>query len=200
MKKFFGEFKKFITRGNVMDMAVGTIVGAAFTAIVTALSNGILKPIINWFIYLICGGNADAMESMYTVLVPVYTTDATTGADVLDLANSVYIDWGAFVSAIINFLLIAWVLFIIVRTFNRVKDNNQNLKNNLSHKDSPFTKEELKAMRKAGKSKQEIAAAEEARRAELAEAARKVEEEAKANAPKTTEQLLGEIVELLQKK
>lgn len=48
MKKFFKEFLTFIKRGNVLDMAVGVIVGSAFTAIVTALSNGILKPLINW--------------------------------------------------------------------------------------------------------------------------------------------------------
>lgn len=55
MKKFFGEFKAFITRGNVLDMAVGVIVGSAFTAIVTALSNNILKPIINWILALCLG-------------------------------------------------------------------------------------------------------------------------------------------------
>ena len=55
MKKFFGEFKKFITRGNVLDMAVGVIVGGAFTGIVNGLSNFILKPIINWILALILG-------------------------------------------------------------------------------------------------------------------------------------------------
>ena len=50
MKNFFGEFKKFITRGNVVDMAVGVIVGGAFTAIVNGLSNYVLKPIINWLL------------------------------------------------------------------------------------------------------------------------------------------------------
>lgn len=195
MKKFFGEFKKFISRGNVMDMAVGTIIGAAFTSIVTALSNGILKPIINWIIYICCGGDTDALTKMYTPLVAVYAEDGT-----LDLTNSVYIDWGAFVSAIINFLLIAFVLFCIVRAFNNVHEKNEGLKKELAHADSPFTREELRAMKKAGKSKAEIAAAEEARRAELAEEAAKAEAEAKANAPKTQEQLLAEIVELLQEK
>ncbi len=194
MKKFFGEFKKFISRGNVMDMAVGTIIGAAFTAIVTALSNGILKPIINWVIYLCCGGDTEALKKMYTPLVKVIAEDGT-----LDMAKSVLIDWGAFISAIINFLLIAIVLFCIVRMFNKVKDANEDLKERSKH-NSPFTKEELKAMKKAGKTKAEIAAAEDARRAELAEEARKAEEEAKANAPKTTEQLLAEIVTLLQNK
>ena len=56
VKKFFGEFKKFITRGNVLDMAVGVIVGGAFTAIVNGLSNFVLKPIINWLIALIIVG------------------------------------------------------------------------------------------------------------------------------------------------
>ena len=55
MKKFFGEFKKFITRGNVLDMAVGVIIGGAFTGIVNGLSNFILKPIINWVIALFMG-------------------------------------------------------------------------------------------------------------------------------------------------
>jgi len=50
MKKFFGEFKKFISRGNVVDLAVGVIIGGAFTAIVTAFTNGILKPIINFLL------------------------------------------------------------------------------------------------------------------------------------------------------
>ena len=54
-KGFFAEFKKFITRGNVLDMAVGVIVGGAFTAIVNALSNSILKPIINWVLALVFG-------------------------------------------------------------------------------------------------------------------------------------------------
>jgi len=132
MKKFFSEFKKFISRGNVMDMAVGTIVGAAFTAIVTALSNGILKPIINMIIYYACGGNKDALSKMYTMLVPVYTTEETAeGAveEVIDLANSIYIDWGAFISAIINFLLVAIVLFLIIRAFNNVKDSAEKAKN-----------------------------------------------------------------------
>ena len=66
MRKFFGEFKKFIMRGNVMDLAVGVIIGSAFTAIVTALSNNILRPVINWFIALICG--EDSLSNIYTFL------------------------------------------------------------------------------------------------------------------------------------
>ncbi len=194
MKKFFKEFKTFISRGNVMDMAVGMIVGAAFTAIVTALSNGILKPLINALIAVICGGDSDALEKMYTVLVPAYQADGTT----LDLANSVYIDWGAFISAIINFLLIAIVLFCIVKMFNKVREAGENVSKNLKH-ESVLTKEEVKALKKEGKTRAEIRAIEEERRAEIAEQQRIAEEEAKKNAPKTQEQLLQEIVDLLSK-
>ena len=115
MKKFFSEFKKFISRGNVLDLAVGVIIGGAFTAIVTALTNGILKPLINFIISLISGGN-DA-NAIYTFLKPVY--DAT---GVIDMSASIYIDWGALISAIINFFLIALVLFIIIKTINTAKD------------------------------------------------------------------------------
>lgn len=198
MKKFFGEFKKFISRGNVMDMAVGMIIGAAFTAIVTALSNGILKPLINALIYVICGGDADALNKMYTPLVAVYTTD-DTGAKVLDLTNSIYIDWGAFISAIINFLLIAIVLFCILKMFNKAREMGENASKSLK-KESPFTKDELKALKKEGKTRQEIKALEDERRAQIAEEERLAAEEAAKNAPKTQEQLLQEIADLLREK
>ena len=114
MKKFFAEFKKFISRGNVLDMAVGVIVGSAFTAIVNALSNNILKPLINWLIAVIVG--ADSLENIHTVLFPVYLEDGT-----IDWANTIFIDWGAFINAIINFLLIALTLFTIVRVLNNIQ-------------------------------------------------------------------------------
>lgn len=117
MRKFFKEFGAFIKRGNVLDMAVGVIVGGAFTAIVTALSNGILKPFINWIIWLCHGKQEGSLESIYTVLKGVYTADGA-----LDLANSIYIDWGAFVSAIINFILIAFVVFCIVKAINKARE------------------------------------------------------------------------------
>ncbi len=115
---FFADFKKFITRGNVLDMAVGVIVGGAFTAIINALSNNILKPIINWLLALIMG--KDSLSEVFTFLTKVTTIDET-GAEVVDLTNSIYIDWGAFINAIINFLLIAFTLFTIVRIINNIR-------------------------------------------------------------------------------
>ena len=142
MKKFFAEFKTFISRGNVMDMAVGMIIGSAFTAIVTALSNGILKPLINWIIALCSGGNKDALASAYTILSAAYTTDAN-GNKVLDLANSIYIDWGALISAIINFLLIALTLFCIIRVINRVRQETDDLKKKFVNKDEEEKEETI---------------------------------------------------------
>ena len=108
MKKFFKEFKQFITRGNVLDMAVGVIVGGAFTAIITALTNQILQPLINWLL----AGTGAGLEAAVTVLKPVYDD-----AGALDLANSIYINWGAFITAVINFILVAFILFCVVKIF-----------------------------------------------------------------------------------
>ena len=72
MKKFFGEFKKFITRGNVVDLAVGVIIGSAFTAIVTALTNNVFKPLINFIIFKLLG--SENLSDVYYVLIPVEVT------------------------------------------------------------------------------------------------------------------------------
>lgn len=177
MKKFFEEFKKFISRGNVMDMAVGTIIGAAFTAIVTALSNGILKPVINMVLYYCFGGNSDALDKMYTVLVKVYKVD--DGKQVLDLANSILIDWGAFISAIINFLLVAFVLFLIIKTFNNIKDGAEMSKNI----DSRIEFKKSKGIKLTKKEQAYLVKKQAALEAAEAEAKKK-EEEASKPAPK----------------
>ena len=113
---FWADFKKFITRGNILDMAVGVIVGSAFTAIINALSNNILKPLINFILAKILGENS--LSEVYTFLKRVNLTDGTGNPD---LTQSIYIDWGAFINAIINFLLIALTLFTIVRIITRVR-------------------------------------------------------------------------------
>ena len=150
MKKFFEEFKKFITRGNVVDMAVGVIVGGAFTAIVNGLGNNILKPIVNWLLALILGANT--LSELYTPLKPVYKdildeAGAIIGQE-LDLAQSIYIDWGAFINAIINFFIIAFVLFIIVKIINKIRESSDNLMNKISSK--KLTKEQRAEIKAAG--------------------------------------------------
>ena len=199
MKKFFGEFKKFITRGNVLDLAVGVIVGGAFTGIVNGLSNNVLKPIINWLLSLILGQKG--LTGAVTMLSPAYTNDGA-----VDLAKSIYIDWGAFISAIINFFLIALVLFIIVRAFNRLKEGNLELKKTIAK--NTLTKEDKKELKKRGIKRTDLSAvkayleekeklAEVAKQAELE--AEKAKAEAEANKP-TVESLLADIKELLANK
>ena len=200
MKKFFTEFKKFITRGNVVDMAVGVIVGSSFTAIVNGLSNYILKPLINWLLALIFGANS--LSEIYTMLKPAYIVDEATGAQTLDLANSIYMDWGSFINAIINFFLIALVLFTIVKVINKFRDDQKELQSKLA-KGKP-TKEEKKEMKSLGIKRSD----KEAVKAYYEEKARKAEEEKKAAEEKakadrlanpTTEDLLKEIRDLLKK-
>lgn len=112
MKKFFKEFGQFIKKGNIVDMAIGVIIGTAFSAIVTALTDKIIMPFIN--LLLLAIGAGDGLSSCYTYLKKVYLTDGT-----IDLANSIYIDWGAFITAVINFFIIALTLFIILKVAMR---------------------------------------------------------------------------------
>lgn len=103
MKKFLSEFKEFINRGNVMDLAIAVIIGGAFTAIVTSLTNNIINPLIS----VIAGGGAGAISGL---VVP--------GTD---------IDFGAFISACINFLIVAFVVFLLVKAVNRAQSVGEKL-------------------------------------------------------------------------
>ena len=104
------EFKEFISKGNVMDLAVGIIIGAAFTAIVSSLVGDLINPIIG----LILGGVN--FSDMFISL-----SDATPAslAAAKEAGNPVFA-YGAFITAIINFLIIAWVVFMIVKAMNRM--------------------------------------------------------------------------------
>ena len=201
MKNFFGEFKKFITRGNVLDMSVGVIVGGAFTAIVNGMSNFILKPIINWILALIFGSNSLSGILTYLKYVP-----SANDPNVADLTLSIYIDWGAFINAIINFLLIALVLFSIVRIFNKLKDGNLKFTDEI--KKNTLNRKERKELKAAGvkisdrKAVKEYFAKKEAELAAKAEEEKRLaEEQAKAErlANPTTEDLLKDIKSLLEK-
>lgn len=118
MKKFFEDFKAFITRGNVLDMAIGVIVGGAFNTIVTTVNKQILMPVVNWALSFIPG-----MESgLYTImpnskLCAADATNAVLGPDGLYYTVLNYIDWSALIESILNFFFIALTLFVIMRTF-----------------------------------------------------------------------------------
>lgn len=200
MKKIVAEFKKFVMRGNIVDMAVGVIVGSSFTAIVNALSNNILKPVINYLLTLIFGANS--LSEVYTFLKPVYTE----GTDIIDLEQSIYIDWGAFINAIINFMLVAVVLFATVKIVNTLRDGQKRVVADILS-EIP-RKEDFKAMKKQGlkineeniqrfmQEKKERLLAEEKAAKEAAEEKARLERLANP----TTEDLLKEILEELRKK
>ncbi len=190
MKKFFGEFKKFITRGNVVDMAVGVIVGSSFTAIVNGLSNFILKPMINWLLAFIFG--ADSLSELYTILTEV--RDEITGELILE--ESIYIDWGAFINAIINFFLIALVLFTIVKILNKFREEH------LEFVHSKPNKEERKELKKLGiKLSDRVAVKAYLDEKDAKAKAEKEEaERAQREANPTVEELLKQIRDLLQTK
>jgi len=95
MKKFFGEFKEFIMRGNVMDLAVGVIIGGAFSAIVTSLTDDIISPVLGLF------GGLDFSQMVAKV-------------------GEVEIRYGAFITAIINFIIMAFIIFLMVKGINKM--------------------------------------------------------------------------------
>ncbi len=123
MKKFIEEFKEFINRGNVMDMAVGIIIGGAFTSIVSSL----VEDIINPFLGLFGGMNFDKLH--------------------LNLMGEVTLNYGKFITAIMNFLIMALIVFLIMRTMNRLgeklKHKEEEAPQEPATKVCPFCKSEI---------------------------------------------------------
>ena len=97
MKKFFSEFKEFAIRGNVIDMAVGVVIGGAFKAIVDSLVKDIITPFIGLF------ANQDLSDKVFTI-------------------GDVAIKYGSFITSIINFALMAFVIFTIIKFLSKIKD------------------------------------------------------------------------------
>lgn len=108
------EFKNFIAKGNVMDLAVGIIIGAAFTAIVGSLVSDLINPVIG----LILGG-VD-FTNMFVVLKG--SVPDGVGLQAARDAGAAVFAYGAFITAVINFLIIAFVVFLLVKAVNRLKD------------------------------------------------------------------------------
>ncbi|WP_127902652.1 large conductance mechanosensitive channel protein MscL [Solirhodobacter olei] len=108
------EFRDFIAKGNVMDMAVGIIVGAAFTAIVGSMVKDLINPIIGLFT-----GGIDFTNN-YVVLAGKVPAGASL--DEARKAGASIFAYGSFIMAVINFLIIAFVVFLLVKMVNRVKD------------------------------------------------------------------------------
>ena len=199
MKKFFEEFKKFITRGNVVDMAIGVAVAGAFTKIVNSFTNGFVSPIVG----LITGG-ANLSEQKW-ILRPEVVEVLEDGTEKVVTPESALL-WGTFVQNIIDFLIIAFVLFIIMKIFNQVmtkaKEVSADIKDDLKP-NKVKEAEEAAAKAEAEKKAAEEAAAKAKAEAEAAKAA--AEKQAQLDAYKaqvacteSTEKLLTEIRDLLK--
>ena len=125
MKKLFKEFKDFISRGNVLDLAVGMIIGAAFTAIITSIVNYVLKPLIS----LIPVGN----DGTFKTVLREQVVEIQEGVEVVTQAE-VAIIWSEVISAIISFLATALVLFIIIKVINTARRAAEKAKADLEAK------------------------------------------------------------------
>lgn len=112
MKKFFSEFKEFITKGNVMDLAVGVIIGAAFKDIVTSLTDNIISPILGIF------GSVD-FSDLSLKLGTKTLEDGTVVAN--------YLNYGAFITSVINFIIMAFIIFLIVKFVHKIEHMGDSL-------------------------------------------------------------------------
>lgn len=111
MKKLFEEFKKFINKGNALSLAIGVILGAAFTSIVTTINTKVISPLLGLLL-----GDKDLSNSLITVLKS--TTDPETGEVII--TNAIY--WGSLIQAVIDFLLTAIILFTIFKVATKFSD------------------------------------------------------------------------------
>ena len=135
----FGEFKKFVMRGNVMDLAVGVIIGAAFGKIVTSLVDDVLMPVIG-----LAAGKMDFSNLFISLNGQSYPTLAAAKA-----AAAPTLNYGLFLNVVIQFLIVAFVIFIIVKQVNRFKTAPPAPEPAAATKDCPqcFTKIPLQAKR-----------------------------------------------------
>ena len=195
MKKLFSEFKKFITRGNVIDMAVGVAVATAFTAIVTAFTKGFITPLLT-----LLTGESNLDEMRWVV------RDAIVDAEGNIVEDEVAILWGPFIHAIMDFFIIAMALFIVIKVAATLRDRAEKLhkaaRNLLTDDDE---KAAAAAAEAAAKIEEEQRLAEEKAKAEaeaLAEAERLSAEKAKKEEERLArqEQLLQDIRDLLKQK
>lgn len=118
-KGFFGEFKAFIARGNVMDMAVGVIIGGAFSAITTSLINDIIMPLLG-----------------------IFTGSISFAAMAVEV-NGAVIGYGNFIQAILNFLVMAFVVFCLVKTMNSFHRKKEEAPTQPAHEPEPSAEEKL---------------------------------------------------------
>ena len=182
------EFKTFITRGNVIDMATGVIVASAFTKIITALTNNVFLPVVNYLVSLATNGKQVLLISVLNKQ-PYFLESVNDAGEVVKTVNPecIFIDWGVVLEAIVNFILIAAIIFTIVKVINQTRTKLDAIK--------AKAREDEIAAEKAAKDEAERIAAIEAEKAALAKAQQDKEKAETAS----TNQLLIEIINLLNK-
>ncbi len=200
MKGLIAEFKKFISRGNVVDMAVGVAVAGAFTKIVNAFTNGFIAPLL-----ALLSKDADLTQLKWVIRAA--ETEVVDGVETVIRAE-VAILWGSFVQTIIDFLLIALMLFIVMKAFNRAAASARELSADLKKGLTPDrvrAEEAAKAEAEAAEKAEAEAAAKAAAEAEAARIAAEKKAEMDAYAAQVactenTAKLLAEIRDLLKEK
>ncbi|MDC0886324.1 large conductance mechanosensitive channel protein MscL [Altererythrobacter sp.] len=120
---FFAEFRKFIARGNVLDLAIGVVIGAAFGKIVTSLTESVIMPFIGWIF-----GDVDFSNYFLQLgAIPDGYSGSLTNYAELKEAGVAMIGYGDFLTQLVNFVIIAGALFMLLKTVNRVVDEMQDL-------------------------------------------------------------------------
>ncbi len=184
---FFKDFKAFITKGNILDLAVAVVIGGAFNAIITSLVNNVIMPLVGLFT-----GKASLAELDVWIRKPDYVPDPETGLDVIvEGTGAGHIQYGLFLQAIVNFLIIALTIFIMVRV---IRSSQERL----------AFRERAKAEEAAKKAEEEakIAAEEKAKAdaaAAEAEAAKEAQLQAFYDANQKQTELLEKILEKINK-
>jgi large conductance mechanosensitive channel len=182
------EFKTFITRGNVIDMATGVIVAGAFTKIITALTNNVFLPVVNYLVSLATNGKQVLLISILNKQ-PYFLESVNDAGEIVKTVNPecIFIDWGIVLEAVVNFILIAAIIFTIVKVINHTRAKIDAIK--------AKAREDELAAEKAAKDEAERLAAIEAEKAAIAKAQQDQEKAETAS----TNQLLIEIINLLNK-
>ena len=188
MKKFFADFKKFISRGNVIDLAVGVVVGGAFGKITTSLVNDIIMPLIS-----LAFGGKSVSEWKWVIKAAVYDDAGNV------LAAETALHYGSFIQTVIDFLIIAFFVFLALRIIMNAQKGIEELTDKTLRK----KRKQVRAIMKTGKTraeaKQILAEKEAAEKAAKAAAEAAAAEAAKVPSPPTAEELLTEIRDLIAK-
>ena len=187
MKKFWSDFQKFISRGNVVDMAVGVAVASAFTAIVTAFTKGFISPLL-----ALLSGESNLEEMKWIIREEILDGETVVQAEVSVL-------WGSFIQAVINFLIVAFVLFIVLRIVSAISTHAKKISTDVKNLLTDEDEKAAKAAAEAEAAEKEALEKEKQAKAE-AERLLKEKEEAVIAHRENQEALLREIRDLLKNK